>query len=336
MTCDVSPMTPPTSPPTVPLPGSLPPESSTPAASSPDASAPENETARLRAAILGFALDDPAAAPPFSARLARENDWSHAFARRVADEYRRFLVLAATSGREVTPSEEVDAAWHLHMLYSRSYWTDFCGGVLGRPLHHEPTRGGSTERSRFDDDYRATLELYRESFGAEAPADIWPAPEVRFGPVRRIAVDPQRYWIIPKPAMPRRAALGLALITVGLGFSLGLLALVSNAGAAQGTVQRASMLPVYLLGGTVATAFAGHLLWERISSAVRERDAQGRKKRKDEGGDSGGSSSCSSDSSDSSDSGWSFWGSSDSSSSDSSSSDSSSDSGCGSGCGGGD
>lgn len=99
---------------------------------------PEDE---LWIRISAFELDDPAAALPFTARLARENGWSRDFARRVVDEYRRFVFLAMKSGHPVTPSEEVDEAWRLHLCYSRSYWDGMCRGVLGRPLHHGPTEG---------------------------------------------------------------------------------------------------------------------------------------------------------------------------------------------------
>ena len=48
--------------------------------------------------------------------------------------------------RLVQPSsEQVDAAWHLHLTYTRSYWDRFCKETLGQPLHHDPTRGGPAE-----------------------------------------------------------------------------------------------------------------------------------------------------------------------------------------------
>ena len=72
----------------------------------------------------------------FTARLARENRWSVAHAERVIDEYRRFCWLAVMAGHEVTPSDAVDQAWHLHLTYSRDYWDRLCGEVLKRPLHH--------------------------------------------------------------------------------------------------------------------------------------------------------------------------------------------------------
>ena len=79
-----------------------------------------------------FPIDEGDPDLPFEARLARENGWAPGYARRVAAEYRRFVVLAATSAEPVCPSEAVDAAWHLHLTYTRSYWARLCGEVLGR------------------------------------------------------------------------------------------------------------------------------------------------------------------------------------------------------------
>jgi hypothetical protein len=45
---------------------------------------------QLRARIQAFSPDEPGVVFPFSTRLAHENGWSRAFARRVMDEYRRF------------------------------------------------------------------------------------------------------------------------------------------------------------------------------------------------------------------------------------------------------
>ena len=92
--------------------------------------------------IRDFQLDAPDARFPFSKRLARENGWTWAFALKVIEEYKRFSYLAPRAGHPVSPSEEVDQAWHLHLLYTHSYWVDFCGLVLGRPFHHGRGRAG--------------------------------------------------------------------------------------------------------------------------------------------------------------------------------------------------
>ncbi|MCP5557565.1 MAG: TIGR04222 domain-containing membrane protein [Verrucomicrobiaceae bacterium] len=139
----------------------------------------------------GFRLDDETAMRPFSRRLAEENGWTPVFAKRAIGEYRRFLFLAMAAGHPMTPSFVVDEVWHLHLIYTRSYWQTLCTEVLGRPLHHEPGAGGTGEDGKFFQQYRSTLESYAQFFEQPPPIDIWPAreekPEVVKLPSRRLA-----------------------------------------------------------------------------------------------------------------------------------------------------
>lgn len=162
----------------------------------------------LCARIFNFAIDEGTPALTFERRLARENGWTAEFACRVVIEYKRFVYLAMTAGHPVTPSDQVDQAWHLHLTYSRSYWERLCGEVLGRPLHHGPTRGGAAESARFDAQYEQTLAAYRTAFGAEPPADIWPPAEVRFGTdLHFVRVNTALNWVVPKGPVKRGVAL---------------------------------------------------------------------------------------------------------------------------------
>jgi hypothetical protein len=147
-----------------------------------------------------FEIDASGAAYPFSARLARENRWPAAEALGAIEEYRKFLYLVCVSPSPLTPSEVVDRVWHLHLLYTRSYWKDLCEGVLGRPLHHEPTKGGREQNLRFGEQYARTCALYEAEFGCSPPAEFWPAVSERFaaGPSLRW-VDLRRYWVVRKP-----------------------------------------------------------------------------------------------------------------------------------------
>jgi len=155
--------------------------------------------------IQAFAFDEPGTARSFAARLAEERGWSHEHAARVIVEYRRFLFLAMAAGHTVCPAEDVDEAWHLHLIYSRSYWERLCGEVLGRPLHHDPSRGGGTEYAKHRRMYADTLASYRRLFGEEPPTLIWPNVDERFTPCPRPSIaDTESYWLIRKPALWRR------------------------------------------------------------------------------------------------------------------------------------
>ncbi len=142
--------------------------------------------------VLNFKLDDEAADLKFSDRLASENLWNKDYALRCIEEYKSFMLLA--SKHVVTPSVQVDEVWHLHMIYTRSYQA--FSEVLGRFIHHGPTKGGYEEESRYLDQYKQTLALYKKTFG-DYPEDIWPSPKVRFSPQQYVRVDLLKHYVVP-------------------------------------------------------------------------------------------------------------------------------------------
>ena len=147
--------------------------------------------------IQGFDLDASGDAYPFSARLARENHWSPEETLGAIEEYRKFLYLICVSPSPLTPSEVVDQVWHLQLLYTRSYWADLCEGVLGRPIHHEPTKGGREQLRHFEGQYAQTLSLYEDEFGAVPPVEFWPLVPFATPPSQHW-VDRRDHWVIPK------------------------------------------------------------------------------------------------------------------------------------------
>ena len=76
--------------------------------------------------LSNFSLDNPEADFSFSQRLARENGWNLAHSLRVIEEYKKFIYMSVVTGKSLTPSDEVDQAWHLHLIYSYSYWVEMC------------------------------------------------------------------------------------------------------------------------------------------------------------------------------------------------------------------
>jgi hypothetical protein len=171
-----------------------------------------------------------------------------------------------------------------------------CGEVLGKPLHHSPSKGGKEEGAKFDDWYEQTLRSYNKIFGETPPPDIWPAPKDRFKTREHSRrVDTTSNWVIPK--RPAKFLAGLLLLGALL------------AGCSPGE----AMFGVVLLvgGGIVVTAAIGALSTMGQGSGKRTKGSSGT-------GCGGGGCGTSSSSSDSSgDGGGSDGG-----------------SGCGGGCGG--
>ena len=161
--------------------------------------------------IQDFAIDHAGDELPFSARLARASGWSAKQTAAAIEEYRRFIYLMSISPSPLTPSTAVDQVWHLHLTYTRSYWGELCEGVLGRPLHHEPTTGGAAMAELFDQRYAGTRELYKSEFESAPPAEFW--PEAAPSAARLQWIDRRHYWIFSKD-LARRLAFFFIPVTI--------------------------------------------------------------------------------------------------------------------------
>lgn len=157
------------------------------------------EQALLWKKIQSFELDDPSAALTFTARLARENGWTIEYAVRTVEEYKKFIFLICMTADSLTPSDQVDQVWHLHLLYTQSYWIDFCQNTIGKQIHHGPTKGGAQENNKYKDWYEKTKQLYVSVFEYQPPADIWQSSEIRFSKTNFRRVNLHQNWIIKKP-----------------------------------------------------------------------------------------------------------------------------------------
>lgn len=253
--------------------------------------------------VRAFAFDQPGTTLTFARRLSRENGWTTAHAARVIDEYRRFVYLAMVSPHTVSPSEDVDQAWHLHMVYTRSYWEDLCGKVLGRPLHHGPTRGGAREQTRFVDLYERTKTLYQAEFGSEPPVDLWPSSAKRFGEdLAWRRVNTREHWVIRKPrwrALSRsRQSSGAAVVgVVAAGLVMGGCAAVGlTSGQAMPQVTKGVLLIVGGLVLLVVLLTIASAVVKALSRRSAAATARPRRRRRRNG-----------DTSDTGDSGFSYW-----------------------------
>ncbi len=149
--------------------------------------------------LKNLAIDDSQAQFKFSDRLARENGWTQQFALGAIDEYKKLVFLAKHAGHPVTPSLEVDEVWHLHMIYTRSYWEEMCKEIDFQ-LHHGPTKGGKKENEKFTNWYEKTKESYKKFFG-EPPAEFWPSSESRFSPQDIVKVNRKNFLFFKKPKL---------------------------------------------------------------------------------------------------------------------------------------
>ena len=102
--------------------------------------------------------------------------WALDFAYRVAQEYRRFLVLCLEYPQDpIVPSSLVDDFWHLHILDTQKY-TEDCQHCFGSMLHHFPYFGmrGEKDAANLRQAWLKTLALYQSTFATAAPKDLWP------------------------------------------------------------------------------------------------------------------------------------------------------------------
>ncbi|HLP14243.1 MAG TPA: hypothetical protein VK177_20090 [Flavobacteriales bacterium] len=120
--------------------------------------------------IRDFDLDYPLSEYGFSTRLAHENKWTKNFTKKAILEYKKFMYLAATSERMVSPSHIVDLVWHQHLIFTQSY-KSFCE-VLGKQIQHIPSTHDKNEVSVFKSAMDNTKKMYTEAFG-EQPKEIW-------------------------------------------------------------------------------------------------------------------------------------------------------------------
>ncbi len=123
--------------------------------------------------ISEFAIDDPVASVKYSDKLAYHNGWSKEYTSRVIEEYKKFIFLCCILPKGASPSKPIDEAWHLHLTYTHNYWKTLCADILGKEIHHFPSKGGPDEEKRHTHWYNDTLDAYKEIFKQDAPEDIW-------------------------------------------------------------------------------------------------------------------------------------------------------------------
>lgn len=99
----------------------------------------------------------------FINRVKEKNPhWSQLTIATHIEEYKKFMYVAATSNEMCTPSRDVDIIWHEHILFTRDYISYWCGKILKKVIHHEPSKPG--EENAFKSAYIQTKEKIRKEY----------------------------------------------------------------------------------------------------------------------------------------------------------------------------
>lgn len=99
--------------------------------------------------------------------------WSTEHAQRIAQAYKRYLVLLAKHPEvTIAPTRDIDRFWHAHILDTRKYALD-CERIFGGFLHHFPYLGlrGEADKQVQEDAAEAMRRLYAQEFGEALPAN---------------------------------------------------------------------------------------------------------------------------------------------------------------------
>lgn len=101
-------------------------------------------------------------------RLEKEHSYSRKKAEDLFREAKRMLYLRAAGATGVSPSIQVDDAWHAMLMFTRFY-QDFAD-FIGRFVHHNPTPGPPDDGRL----YAYTKKAYKEILGEEPNPKYWP------------------------------------------------------------------------------------------------------------------------------------------------------------------
>jgi len=97
--------------------------------------------------------------------------WSAEHAEQIAIAYKRFLIVHAKHPEmALTPDEDTDRFWHLHILDTRKYAAD-CEATFGRFVHHVPHAGPRREEDAkaLQTAFLAMKQLSAQEFGGAIP-----------------------------------------------------------------------------------------------------------------------------------------------------------------------
>lgn len=119
--------------------------------------------AQIEAEVFALDLD------PIKVKLMDKDEgegWSREEVDLVETQYRRFLLLTATTAQTVSPTREIDLFWHAHILDTMKYHAD-CEALFGRYLHHFPYFGmrGAQDAEDLHAAFEETRRLWEARYG---------------------------------------------------------------------------------------------------------------------------------------------------------------------------
>lgn len=107
-------------------------------------------------------------------RIMKVHHRDREFAEAIVKEAKRMLYLGEVAQKAVTPSEEIDDAWHEMILFT-PYYHKLCRFLGTDYIHHDPepetppSKTGAPGVSQYDE----TLALYELHFGAKPDERYW-------------------------------------------------------------------------------------------------------------------------------------------------------------------
>lgn len=101
-------------------------------------------------------------------RVSKEHNYSLCDATHLVREAKRMLYLSIVSDEPISPSIDIDDAWHEMLMFTRWYrdFADFIGGFI----HHDPTPGPPDGGKM----YAKTKENYSKYLGETPDPRYWP------------------------------------------------------------------------------------------------------------------------------------------------------------------
>ena len=98
-------------------------------------------------------------------RLVNKHKWIVEEAQETVRKYKNFLILSFLYPDVfIVPTKPIDELWHDHILHTENYTRD-CHQIFGQYLHHQPSTDTPEEKTKLDNSYSKTANLYEKEFG---------------------------------------------------------------------------------------------------------------------------------------------------------------------------